>query len=454
MTNPAARVFGDWITGLEWTAIPPDLHPLIGMRTLDTLGLMLAGSHTRAADAVRAMIRCQGLTTGTAVLPAGERSPPALSALAHGVMAHCWDFDDTFPDSVVHPGSVVVTTALSVGESLGAEAHDIAKSVTIGYEVAARLGAVASRNFHRRGLHATGVIGPFAAAATAASLMDLDGETIAHAFGLAGSMASGLMAFLQDGSWSKWLHVGWSAHGGILAAQMAAKGFTGPAGVLDGRYSLYEALLAGHSVDTTTLTRNLGRVWHGAEAHFKYYPCAHVIQPYLDAAISVVCENDLRNEDIASVICHVAPWAAKIVAVPRIDKIRPKNEVGAVSSLPWQLAVALRERTVTLEALEEGMRSDPDLLSMARRVTHVEDPELGIGFDGVLQITLTNGRRFEQRASSPALEQTRLLRKFRANARRGTNDIAATRLQKAALKGDLPDFATIFSELGAKHSPS
>ncbi|MYF85084.1 MAG: MmgE/PrpD family protein, partial [Rhodospirillaceae bacterium] len=78
--------------------------------------------------------------------------------------------------------------------------------------------------------------------------MGLDGAAIANAFGLAGSMAGGLMAFVADGSWSKWLHAGWAAHGGIVAAQMAAEGFRGPAGVLDGRHNLYAALLAGEDL--------------------------------------------------------------------------------------------------------------------------------------------------------------------------------------------------------------
>ena len=245
---PGARVLADWVSGLRWADVPAAQHPLIGLRVLDTLGLILAGAPTEAAAAARQVAARQGVSDEAGIVPGRGRAAAAWAAFVHGVTAHCRDFDDTFQDSVVHPGSVVVPTALAVGESCGADGNEIAAAIVAGYEVAARLGSIAGRRFHRRGLHATGVIGPFAAAAAAGRLMRLDGAAIADAFGLAGSMAGGLMAFIADGSWSKWLHAGWAAHGGIVAAQLAAQGFRGPAGVLDGRHNLYAALLAGEDV--------------------------------------------------------------------------------------------------------------------------------------------------------------------------------------------------------------
>ena len=446
MTVPAAKRLADWAAGLTWADVPQEQRPLTGLRVLDTLGLVLAGSTTPAADAAIAVVESQCETTEAGAPPAG-RTPAAWAAFVHAVTAHCRDFDDTFQDSVVHPGSVVVPTALAVGMATGAEDEDIAAAIAAGYEVAARLGGVAGRRFHRRGFHATGVAGPFAAAAAAGRTMRLSGEAMANAFGLAGSMAGGLMAFLDDGSWSKWLHAGWAAHGGIVAAQLAGRGFRGPVGVLDGRRNLYASFLSGETVDREALTAGLGRVWRGAEAHFKYYPCAHVIQPYLEAAIDIAKTEDLDTGRIAGAECRIAPWAAQIVAVPRETKIRPASEMDAISSLPYLLAVALRDRRVTLDALDREMRERPTLLDLAARIVHAEDPALGKGFDGVLRLDLGDGRRIERPVSSTPPDRDRLVAKFRDNARRAITERQAAGLESAVLSGRIPEFGKIAIEL-------
>lgn len=451
--RPAARVLADWVAGLQWADVPAGQHPLIGLRVLDTLGLILAGGTTEAATAARQVAARQGASDEAGIVPGGGRAAAAWAAFVHGVTAHCRDFDDTFQDSVVHPGSVVVPTVLAVGEACGADDSEIAAAIVAGYEVAARLGSIAGRRFHRRGLHATGVIGPFAAAAAAGRLMGLDGAAIADAFGLAGSMAGGLMAFIDDGSWSKWLHAGWAAHGGIVAAQLAAQGFRGPAGVLDGRHNLYAALLAGEEVSpdgladglTGGLTDGLGTVWRGAEAHFKYYPCAHVIQPYLDAAIDLRREHGLGAGDIAGGACRIAPWAAQIVSLPRADKLRPDSEMAAIASLPYLLAVALTKGAVTLDALDVASRTDPGILELAARLTHEEDPALGQGFDGVLILDLADGARLERPVSSAPPDRGKVLDKFRANAGRSADPDKIPALETAIVGGPLPDFARLFA---------
>ena len=444
---PAAQALADWTAGLQWTDVPAAQHPLIGLRVLDTLGLVLAGASTDAAAAARATAGRQGTSGEAGILCEGGRAAAAWAAFVHGVTAHCRDFDDTFQDSVVHPGSVVVPAALAAGEAAGAADTEIATAIVAGYEVAARLGSVAGRRFHVRGLHATGIVGPFAAAAAAGRLMKLDGAAIAHAFGLAGSMAGGLMAFVADGSWSKWLHAGWAAHGGIVAAQMASEGFRGPAGVLDGRHNLYAALLAGEAVSPAALTEGLGAVWRGAEAHFKYYPCAHVIQPYLDAAIDLRRTEKLAAGDIAGGVCRIAPWAAQIVCEPRAGKLRPDSEMAVIASLPYLLAVALAEGAVTLDALDAPSRTDPAILDLAGRLTHEEDPALGQGFDGVLILNLADGGRLERTVSSAPPDPAKVVEKFGANAGRAAADIEA--LEQAAIGGPLPDFGRLFSLFGS-----
>ena len=104
---------------------------------------------------------------------------------------------------IVHAGGVMVPTALAVAEKRSRSGKQTLTAIVAGYEIATRIGMVASKGFHSQGLHPTGVCGAFGAAATAAKLLGLDAGQFAHALGIAGSQASGSLEFLADGAWTK-----------------------------------------------------------------------------------------------------------------------------------------------------------------------------------------------------------------------------------------------------------
>ena len=411
-TATPSRRLAEWCASLGWNEIPPEVRAVLPLRLLDTTGLILAGAHTPAGEAALAFTRDNAGAPRSTVAGSGERVPASAAALVHGIEAHCHDFDDTFMDSVVHPGSVVIPAALALAEAEASTDEDFAVAVTVGYEVAARIGAVAGRRFHARSLHPTGIVGPLAAAVTAARLLALSGEQTSWAMGLAASMSGGLRAFAVDGGWSKWLHAGWAAHGGIVAAQLARQGYRGPEHVLDGGYDLFSALLHGEVPDRSGLTHELGQSWQGFDAVFKYYPCAHVIQPFIDAVLAVVRQHDLKPADIADIECRIAPWAATIVCEPRADKLCPATALGAIGSLPYQLAVAVADRRVGLSAIEPATRERRDIRAFAERVRHREDAALGRAFDGEICLRTIDGTRHVRRATVGGVDTVRLRDKF------------------------------------------
>jgi 2-methylcitrate dehydratase PrpD len=419
---PAARVLADWCAGLTWNEIPETERALAGLRVLDSIGLALVARRSEAGRIAEGIARRHGGTPEATLAGSSERLPASWAAFGHGVLAHANDFDDTFALSVVHPGSVAVSAALAVAEATGAAPSDTATAITAGYEVAARIGGAAGRNFHARGFHATGTVGPFVAAAVAGRLYGLDGEKLANAFGLAGSMSGGLMEFMTDGTWSKWLHTGWSAHGGIIAAQMAGDGFRGPETVLDGRHGLYAAFVGDGVAELDILGADLGSVWRGSESEFKIYPCAHVIQPYIDAAIAMAAEHGLVHGDITEVRCLIAPWAVPIVCEPRAPKLRPSNAMEAIASLPYGVAVGLIDGMMPLDALGEACRGRAEVLALTERVVHVADETLGTGFDGRMEIALRDGRVLSADAPSLATDPAKVIAKFRRNAAAALED--------------------------------
>ncbi|OGA53905.1 MAG: hypothetical protein A3G25_05080 [Betaproteobacteria bacterium RIFCSPLOWO2_12_FULL_63_13] len=439
----SAERLAAWSAALKWRDIPEHQRSLVALRVLDTVGLVLAGYETQAARAALAVARSQRGAPESALLFSGLRVGAATAALVHGTIAHCRDFDDTFPDSVIHPGSTMVAAALAVGEAKSRPDEEIATAILIGYEAAARIGAVAGRRFHARGFHATGVVGPLGAALAAARLYGLPAEATMHALGLAASMAGGLMAFVDDGAWSKWLHAGWSAHSGVMAAQFAGQGFVGPRGVLDGRHNLFSAFIDAPAPGADALVGDLGRRWHSSVALFKRYPCAHVIQPYIDAAIELRRRHGLRPSGIERVACAIAPWAVPIVCEPRAPKLQPASEMDAIASLPYQVAVALVDGRVDLDALAPACRTRAEVLSLAARIGHRADDALGQDFDGSLLIQLDSGEALQCPVVSAPPDRAKLLDKFRANARRAVNERTLAALEEAILGSALPKFREI-----------
>jgi 2-methylcitrate dehydratase PrpD len=87
---------------------------------------------------------------------------------------------------------------------LGGEA--LLRGLVLGSELLCRLSLVAPKAIHKAGFHPTAVIGAISAGAAAATALRLRPGQVANAIGIAGSMASGIIEYLADGSWTKRMH--------------------------------------------------------------------------------------------------------------------------------------------------------------------------------------------------------------------------------------------------------
>ena len=448
-----AGTLADFAARLEFGALPPEVVASVKLRALDILGIALAASRSEVAPSLRAMLE--------GWLPAGQGGPctvagsaltaPApLAALVNGALAHGLDFDDTHAKSVTHASAVVLPAVLALGEALGADGRATITAAVAGYEAIARLGMAAPGAFHDRGWHATAVCGALAAALAAARLEGLDAGHLTSALGVAGSFASGVMEFLEDGSWVKRVHPGWAAHSGLVAAALARGGFPGPATVLEGRFGVYRTFL-GVAADAAPFA-TLGRDWETLRVGFKPYPCCHLSHAYLDCAIELRDAHSIAPDSIAAVECRVPAGEIPIVCEPREAKLRPRTPYDAQFSLPYSVAAALVDGRVGLDTYEPAKIHDPRVLALAARVTHTVDPDSRYpdGFPGWVRLRLTDGRVLEARAPDGRggalrpIEPEAIVAKFRANARRALPAAAVEALEGAALGLDaLPDVGSL-----------
>ncbi|WP_378738025.1 MmgE/PrpD family protein [Nocardia brasiliensis] len=353
----AAATFAQWSVALRSADIPIPVRRAAVRHVLDGLGC--AAAALTEEQPVLTVARELGGPAEATIPGTGERIGAPAAALAGAVLVHALDFDDTHAGGLVHATAPVLPVAFAVGEQTGATGAEVLTAMVVGYETICRLAATVPHGFHARGFHATSVCGVFAAALVAARLYRLSPTQTAHALGIAGSQAGGLLEFLTDGANTKQLHPGFAAHAGLLAARFAAAGVTGPRAVFEGEYGLYRALLGRDGIDPSS---GLGERWETTRITIKPYPACQVLHATLDAARTA----DVDAERIESVVADVHPDAVPIVCGP--DKGLPRTAYAAKFSLPWSVAAMLLDGRVSICTYRQVTRTD--IADLAARVTH------------------------------------------------------------------------------------
>lgn len=434
-------------------ALPAVVRTSLRHRVLDTVGLCLAAGPLATSDQARSVARGWGGPPTARVIGQAERLPPTGAAFVNGVLAHALDYDDTHLPSVLHPSASLVPTGLAVAEETGAAMPDLLAALAVGYEVCVRTGMAAydeglgNSVFFERGWHATSICGTLGAAATAARLYGLDAAGIGHAIAIAASLACGLIEANRSGGSVKRIHCGWAAHAGIVAAQLARAGVTGPPTVFEGRFGFYQAFCGG-TFREAEITRGLGTDWCIPGIFYKPYPANHFTHAGIDAAIRLRARLD-RVDDIEAIELGVATPTLRTIAEPREEKIRPRSGYHAQFSGPFTVAAALLGGGglgVWLDDFTDARASDPRHLALAERVRVVPNAECDAifphQFPAVLKAWLRDGRVLEERVMANRggpgnpLSESELLTKFKANASRALDASAAERLGDALLSLD------------------
>jgi 2-methylcitrate dehydratase PrpD len=438
----SAEVLAEFTRGLRFDALPPEVGENVVLRVLDVLGIALASTSQDFAPSVLGLAEMWGGEECT-VIGTKLRASAPLAVLANGTLAHGLDYDDTHAASICHASAVVVPTALALGESLRLDGRAVLTALVAGYETITRIGMAAPGQFHARGWHATGVCGTFAAALVAGKCLGLSAAQLTAALGISGSLASGLLEHLQDGSWVKRLHPGWAGHSGVLAAALARGGFTGPATILEGRFGLYRTFLGGVA-NPGSVIADLGTRWETLKVAFKPYPCCHYNHAYMDCAVRLKSEHALTPGVIQEVECLVPEGQVPIVCEPALSKYRPRTSYDAQFSLPYSVAAALVEEEVGLESYSPERIRDEGLLALAGKVRYTVDPASAFPrtFPGRVRIRLVDGRlleateAFNRGSPENPLSRQELIAKFRRNAGRVLPPSRISALEDAVLALD------------------
>ena len=432
---------GLFAADLSFTDLPIPVVEHAKRCLLDSVGIAFASGAYDFARRALCALATDNIGGTYPVIGFQERLGRRDSALFNGVLIHGLDFDDTHVPGVVHASSSALPAALAVGVERHLSGRELLIGYVLGLEVTSRLGIAAGGEFHQVGFHPTGLVGAFGAATLAGRMRGLPSHAIALAQGIVGSMAAGSLEFLETGAWTKRLHPGWAAGAGLVAASLAAEGFTGPERIYEGRFGLYRSHL-GQTWDGDPISAldGLGERWEVLRIALKPFPACHFTHAFADAALALRREG-LRADQIASVECLIGAGEVGTVCEPAESKKHPHSDYEAKFSLAFVVAASLVRGRLSLAEFDEGTLFDPQVMELADKVSYRIDPGSGFPrhYSGEVVVTTTDGRMLRHReqinrgAEERPLTDTDVSTKFRDNVMLVRSRSFADRMEEVLL---------------------
>ncbi len=367
------RKLAEFIAEFPADRIPPEIMHIGKRLLLNDLGVALYASGDPAIGILMDLFAQEGGNQLATVIGLGTRTSLRQAALANGFLGHFEDYDDTHLDTVIHTASPIYPAALASAEAVDAGGDKLLAAGVLGIEVACRLGRLIVPNFREVAgyWHITNTCGVFGAVAAASRLLGLTPDQIEHALGVAGTQAMGLREVF--GSMTKPFHAGKAAENGLLAAQLAQRGFTSISaeskGILEGARGFAAVMAEGY--DLATLTRGLGETWELPEIAIKAHACGQASQSLLGSVTELRTKPGVTPDNIESIhgtVQRMAPGLA--------TRRHPEKGLEGKFSYHHAMACVLVDGHAYPKQFTDAKVNDPLIIGLRDRITVTSDPSL------------------------------------------------------------------------------
>lgn len=396
-----AERLAEYVVGLSFENLPENVINSAKQVLLDTLGCAIGGYDGEPSKIVRSLIEGTGARGKSTIIGSGAKTTAPNATLANGVMARILDFNDVYiARDATHPNEPVILPALAVGEERRVSGQQLITAIVAGYEVDMRFAEVVSKGIDARGFSQTATLGQYVTPIVAGKLMGLNADQIANAVGICGCHNISL-----GGVWygkvtmTKQILNAFSAQSGVVAAQLAEKGFTGPTKIIEGTMGFCEAV-AGGACDLDKLTKDLGEGYKIVDCWIKAHSCCLRAHPAIDATLELVRMHNLTAEDVKKIRVRTYKIAVEEVSGP--IKYKPASVPEAQFSLPYCLASAIIYRLIGPDQFTQDRLTDPRVLDLASKVAVEADPELEKSYPemlpAVVELETNKGLKVSKRA--------------------------------------------------------
>jgi 2-methylcitrate dehydratase PrpD len=391
-TKSASRELTDFIHGLNPDSLPGSVIESAKWCLLDTLGCTLFGSEELWTKIMVEEMLGEASAGRSTIVGQGRTVAAPAAALCNATAAHGFELDDHLDEAIVHPGAIIISTAMAAAESVDASGSRLLLGIIAGYEILNRVGLAMGVEPAIRGYHKTAVAGPLGAAAAAGVIMGLGAEHLFTAVALGCTAAAGTKSFSTGtgGGMEKRLQAGRCAEAGVRMAQIAARGFTAPPTAVDGHFGLLEVV--SRSARPELLAVDLGKHWAVEHVYVKIYPCCAWIQAAVQQLLVLRGPRPLGPQEIKKVRIGVSSYAAQ-----QNGNVSPPDTMGAQFSIPYCAALALTGDPSDPAMFLPREIDNPERRELARRIDVVVDPEMEAAYPkhygARVELELANGER-------------------------------------------------------------
>jgi 2-methylcitrate dehydratase PrpD len=387
------------VAAARYETLPPKTIHAFKRAFQDHLTCAIAGSAMPVSQALLGYFSDTDASRAATVVGNGAQLSAQNAALVNGANTHGLDFDDGHTNGSAHPSGAVFPAVLAAAEQYGSSPREIVLAAVMGYEVMCRVAAAGHPATARRGWHNTAIAGVFGAAAAVAKLLGLDAVQTRNALGLAGSFSGGIREYLDEGAEVKRLHPGKAARDGLLCAEFAKRGITGPSKVLEGRYG-FGNIHASGEMKWDRLLLGLGERREIEHAYFKPYPCCRHYHAVIDGILALREAHGFEAADVK----HVA-IGLYAVGFNGHDHKHYDNLLDAQMSAPVAAALAVLDGDIAAHRFLPESLERPEVRRLVDASDAAIDPECERIYpgrrSGSVRIDLADGRSFENRVLDP-----------------------------------------------------
>ncbi|MGQ9476873.1 MAG: MmgE/PrpD family protein [Actinomycetota bacterium] len=391
---------GRFVCGLRYEDLPVEVANAAKLPFIDCLGVTVAGLEDEGSRIAADWVESLNAREEATVFFGFRRSAAPLAALANGTAAHALDYDDVSFRMMGHPSVALVPAVVALGEVLSSTGKDCILSYVAGLEVAAKVGSALGGNSYMLGWHHTSTLGVLGAAASCGKLLGLDEERMAHALGISCSLAMGIRA--NFGTMTKPLHAGAAAMNGVMAAQLAYRGFTANPDALYGENGFARAFTSDLE-KAEELLKTLGEPYEllNPGLSFKPYPCCRGPQGAIDAALAAREEwkklGDIDPSNVEKVECRVPSWLRSVLVYHQ-----PKTGTEGKFSLEYCVVAALLGGKVGVGQFRDEVVTSQAVVELIDRFDWQDlEGEITSPFAAEVTVHLKSGERAVGRAEKP-----------------------------------------------------
>lgn len=428
-----SKALADVVASTSWTDVEAQSHE--ARRSILNFFATALGSARDpvVTAAMRTLSPFSGAATST-IIGHSEPMDALCASFLNAISANLLDFDDTHPETIIHPAAPVAAPILALAETRKLSGREVLTAFILGVDVECRIGNSVSPRHYARGWHITSTCGIFGAAAACAKLLGLPADRIANAIGLAASQSAGNVENLPSAA--KNVSVGNAARNGLFAALLAQQGYEAAPRAIEG--PLGWARTMGDEPDLVRLLGGLGKTWEIAKNTYKPYPAGIVFHSVIDACL-LLRERIARRVDLIELV--TVQGSALLLA--RGD--RPvNNERDARVSIHHCVACGLLLGAAGVVEFAQETMLRPDIAQLRQKVGAELDREMP---DGAACVTLrlTSGETLTETVVSPRgsqaapLADSDLEKKLRDGVRTGRSDWDPDRVIAAVWRLDTAD---------------